>query len=116
MKNSMYLSLPVFLFFTAGSLGFNDLSTALNSKPGQSFAESVDSTTELDYAGVRDVDVAHHDNYREGKIQKSNDPILNAIIFEYCSKQCGDPRIIENAQCWFHCRYTFYLLNRRIRK
>ncbi|MBK9108379.1 MAG: hypothetical protein IPM92_08395 [Saprospiraceae bacterium] len=52
----------------------------------------------------------------ETKNQKQNDPILGPIIFEICYKRCGDPGFVENGPCWFHCRYSFYLLGKRNRK
>lgn len=116
MKNSMFLAFPLFLLSPlAGSLHLmND-----GHQPSNIYTIPVDdsvSDLKVQTALRTSTPEAAIIAMGETKIQKSNDPILGPVIFEICYKRCGDPGVIENGPCWFHCRYSFFLLGKRNRK
>ncbi|MBK8955996.1 MAG: hypothetical protein IPM34_10625 [Saprospiraceae bacterium] len=111
MKTSMFLSLPLLMW-----LSIPVLETQEENRKAYPVASP---SYHADYAdaNVSDVSATAATSLKvvsPGKASVSkNDPITNAIIFEYCYKQCGDPRDVVNGPCWFHCRYRFFLLGKR---
>lgn len=111
MKNSIFLSLPLFLFMAFEPTVIHSPFTLSDPPSHESSSIKPDFPSGFVQTNVCESEERLVVEEKDEINQRSNDPVLDAFIFEYCSKQCGDPRNIENAPCWFQCRYTIYLLS-----
>lgn len=111
MKNSIFLSLPLFLFMAFEPTVIHSPFTLSDPLSHESSIIKTDDPSGPALTNVCESEESLAVEEKDERNQRSNDPVLDAFIFEYCSKQCGDPRNIENAPCWFQCRYTIYLLS-----